>query len=304
MVKNKWISIIIVLVIFSLISLIVAGILSFFMSPQGISSGPGNVAVIDIKGTIVVDSNDNLFSDSVASSTDIVKLIEAADENPNIKAILFNINSGGGSPVASDEIAQAIKNTNKTTVSLIREMGASGAYWIASATDYIIASRMSITGSIGVYSSYLEFSGFLNDKNISYNLIKGGKYKNVGSPFKELTDEERNLIQEKIDKIHDFFIDEVAQNRNMSEEDVRELANGMWYLGVEAKDLGLVDELGGKKEAKAYLKENIGEDVEFVNYGFKKSVFDSLFGISDTSSYYIGKGIGESLIKEEKGIRV
>ena len=158
--RGKWTFIILFLIALSVVSFIVAGIIGAFAMSSTIQyTGQGNVAVIAVKGMITVDQLPGFAMDYTAASTEIVSLIEEASENPRIEAIILDINSQGGSPVGSDEIAQAVKKTNKTTVSVIRELGASGAYWIASASDHVIANRMSITGSIGVVGSYLEFSG-------------------------------------------------------------------------------------------------------------------------------------------------
>ncbi|MBI2130309.1 S49 family peptidase, partial [Candidatus Woesearchaeota archaeon] len=149
-----------------------------------------------------------------------------------------------GSPVASEEIANAIKKTNKTSVAWIREIGTSGAYWVASSTDYIIASRVSITGSIGVIASYTEFSGIMKDYNLTYRRLISGKYKDIGDPFKELVPEEQEILQSYLDSIRDYFVEEVAKNRNMKKQEVEKAANGLFYLGGEAKKLGLIDEIG------------------------------------------------------------
>ena len=131
----------------------------------------GNVAVIEIKGPIMSESSSGFFAEQVASADEITRLIEKANEDARIKAVIFEINSPGGSAVASDEIAAEIKKLNKTSVAWIREIGTSGAYWIASSTDHIVANRMSITGSIGVISSYLGFSGILEDHNVTLNRL-------------------------------------------------------------------------------------------------------------------------------------
>jgi protease-4 len=302
--NSSWIWILVILVMFSVLSMIIAGILSLFLIPSsGFQQvGNGNVAIISVKGPIVLDGSSDIFSGSVAASNTIISLIKEAEENDKIKAIVLDINSPGGSPVPSDEIAAAIKESNKTTVALIREVGASGAYWIASAADKVYANRMSITGSIGAYSGYLEFSEFIDDYNITYNLIKSGKYKAIGSPLKELTPEERYQLQLRVNKIHDFFIEGVAENRNMSIEEVEKLADGLWYLGSESKDLGLVDELGSKEDVRKYLEEELGEKVNFVRYEYKGSIFDSIFALSSEGYYNIGKGIGDSMKLEEKEV--
>ncbi|MBI3883795.1 MAG: signal peptide peptidase SppA [Sphingobacteriales bacterium] len=184
--------------------------------------------------------------------------------------MLFEINSPGGSAVASEEIANAVKKANKTTVAWIREIGTSGAYWVASSSGHIVANRVSITGSIGVIASYLEFPGLLEHYNITYQRLVSGKYKDIGSPFKEMTPEEKAIFQQNLDTIRDYFVSEVAKNREMSKKDVDKIANGVFYLGAQAKELGLIDELGGKDEAINYIEKKDGIKAEInKSYGDK-----------------------------------
>ncbi|MBT3282424.1 signal peptide peptidase SppA [archaeon] len=242
-----------------------------------ISDNKANVAIIPVKGVIMVEGNSNpLGGTSVASSDRIIKEINKAKNSPNIKAIIFEINSPGGGGVASDEVGQAIKESNLTTVSVIREMGTSGAYWIASATDHIIANRMSLTGSIGVIGSYLDFSGLLEDFNITYKRFVAGKYKDIRSPMREITNEESKIYQGILDKMHDFFITEVAANRGLSEKETRELATGLFYLGSEALELGLIDELGTIEDAKNYIEKELDIEVVTTEFKEKKSITDIL----------------------------
>ena len=255
----------------------------------------GNVAVIEITGTILADEDVDFLFEDVTSSDDIRELIREAYRNDGIKAIVFRINSPGGSAVASEEIAREIQKINKTTVAWIREIGTSGAYWIASASDHVIANRMSITGSIGVIASYLGFSGFIADHNVTYERLVSGNLKDIVSPFKEMTSEERMLFQKSLDSIHDYFVEEVAKNRNLKKRDVERIATGQFFIGAEAKELGLVDELGGREEVIAYVEEKIGEEADFVSYETEKGFFESLGKIFNENSFYIGKGIGNSM---------
>ena len=142
------------------------------------------------------------------SSTKTIQFIKAAEKDPSVRAIIFDINSPGGSAVASEEIAHAIKESTKYKVAVIRDLGASGAYWIASSSDVIFASRMSLTGSIGVISSFIQFEGLMDKYGISYERLVAGERKDIGSPFREMTDEERILFQKKINTIHEYFINE------------------------------------------------------------------------------------------------
>lgn len=180
----------------TIFAFIASGFISLFIGSD-VSMSDANVAIIPVKGVIMVDDSSSLFTD-YASSEDIKELIVKANKKPMIKAIILDINSPGGSAVASQEIADAMKRTNKTSVAVIREVGASGGYWVASSCDHVIANSMSITGSIGVIASYLQFSGFLNDYNVTYERLVAGKYKDMGTPYKELTFEERRLMEKSL----------------------------------------------------------------------------------------------------------
>lgn len=297
--KNKWwISVKIILGL-TILSFFISILISLFAG-NDFESLDGNAAVIDITGTIVSEKSSNFLFEDVTSPDEISKLIKKADKNSKIKAIVFRINSGGGSAVASEEIANEIKKVNKTTVAWIRETGASGAYWIASSTDYIIANRMSITGSIGVIASYLGFSGFLEDHNVSYERLVAGNLKDIGVPFKDMTAEERALFEKSLESIHNYFIEEIAENRNLRKKDVEKIATGMFYLGAEAKELGLVDELGSKDEVINYVEAKIGEKAELVEYKKEKGFFGSLGEVMSESSFFIGRGIGNSLFAKSK----
>ena len=196
--KNVLLVIFIVLLVIVLAAVFAGiGFLFAFVKPVDFIPS-GNVAVIAIKGPIMAENSGGMFGSGAATSTDIVNYIEEAEKDPGVKAVLFEINSPGGTAVASDEIAQAIhllkEKTNKTTVAWIREVGASGGYWIASASEYIVANRMSITGSIGVISSYLDFSGLMDRYDVNYQRLVSGEHKDMGTPFKPLSKEEEIIL--------------------------------------------------------------------------------------------------------------
>lgn len=261
----------------------------------------GNVAIIPLDGAIMVHSGQVFGGEAVVSSSDIIGFIQEAEQNPQIKAIILVINSPGGSAVASDEIAASVKNAEKPVVALIREVGASGGYWVASAADYVVANRMSITGSIGVISSYLEFSGLLNDYNITYQRMIAGKYKDLGTPFKGLAADERNILQEKLNLIHGYFIEGVAENRGLDVNSVRKIATGEFYLGIEALKLGLVDELGDMATAEYYLRSNYGlESVEPVIYQRELGFLDLLASVFADFSFDVGRGFASWALQDEK----
>jgi len=297
--KNKTITLIILIVIvFLIIILLPFAFLSGSFAK--IKNTRNNVALISIDGMILSGSSQTFIPSGASYSDDIISYIQSAIKNKNIKAIIFEINSPGGSAIASSEIADAIKEaraSNKTTVAVIREQGTSGAYWIASACDHIIAHPLSMTGSIGVLASYLEISGLLEMYNVTYEKLTSGEHKDIMTPFRELTNEERQMIQKKLDLIYEAFIKEVAINRNLEESQVRKLADGMFYLGIEAKDFGLVDQLGNKEDAIKYIEEKQNIKARITEYKEKISFLSSLSGIQSQNSYWIGRGIGTALIE-------
>jgi len=257
----------------------------------------GNIARIPIEGAITGSVGSSLGSATV-SSKNIVEFVKKADENSRVKVILLEINSPGGSAVASDEIASAVKKANKPVVALIREAGASGGYWIASAADHIIANRMSITGSIGVISSYLEFSGLMKEYGVGYERLVAGENKDIGVPLRKLENNERKILQSKLDKIHDFFIQGVAENRKMEFSEVQKVATGEFYLGVEALELGLVDQLGDADTAEEYMKHNYGlEKIDYVVYRKETGLFDIFGGVMSRMFFSMGEGIASVFVR-------
>ncbi len=294
-----WGFIILVLVVLGLFSIIIAGAIGLFITePLEV----GNVVVIEVKG--VISSFSAGLGGKNVNPDELIEFIEEAGEDESVKAVIFSINSPGGAPVATDEITRAVLKLNKTKVAVIRDVGASGAYWIATSADHIIANPMSMTGSIGVLGSYLEFEGLMEDLNVTYRRLVSGKYKDLGSPLKEMTVEEAAIYQEAIDEIHTEFVMAVVNNRNLTEEHVRAIATGQFYTGRKALELGLVDELGTIKDAEEYIKtvEEL-EEVELAYYKKPVSFLESLMTAMQDSSFNIGQGIGNSF-KEESGVKV
>lgn len=294
--KALIISIALIVIIFSLLIVGLSKVAKVDMKDK--------IAVIPIIGAISSGNGDGslLEGDSVSSST-IVGFIEEANKDKTVKGIILNINSPGGGVVASKEIADAVKKVNKPVVALIRDLGASGAYWVASASDYIIADPLSVTGSIGVIGSYLEFSDLMSEYGVKYQRITSGQYKDLGSPYSNLTDMQRELLLSKLGKIHKYFIDDVNKNRK---KDLTKYANGLFYLGTEAKEYGLIDGLGGKEEAiNVTLRLANISKYELIVYSKQKSIFDILSKISSNFGFSVGEGIGNSFAaKGDNGIRL
>jgi len=254
------------------------------------------IAIVKIQGAISSDSMKIPFQTSIATSSKIVEYLEAAEKSNAIKGIILEINSPGGTVLASKDIADKVKSIEKPVVALIRDMGTSGGYWVASAADKIVADPMSVTGSIGVISAYLEFSELFEKYGITYEGLKSGELKDIGSPFKKLTDEERKILQSKIDRIHEYFIKEVSTNRKLSEADTRELATGVYFLGEEAKELGLVDYLGSRELAINVTKDLADiEEASIVTYEETTDLLSLLSKLETAGAYYFGKGFAAEL---------
>lgn len=239
---------------------------------SGVSFG-NKVAVINMKGTITFSPQ--LFTESVVPE-DFFSMAEKIESDPSIRGVLVKINSPGGSPVASREMAHALKGMEKPTLCWMGDVAASGAYWVASSCDHVMADPLSMTGSIGVTASYLEFSGLFEKYGITYEQITSGERKDIASPFRNITAEERGKMEDMVSEIFRHFIDEVSANRNLSEEQIEEISSGDFYLGSKAVELGLVDSLGTVKDAEEKIRDMTGlEQVDFYKLEKKGlSLFD------------------------------
>lgn len=280
--------------------------LIFIVSSYAISScktKENKIALIKIYGPIAITQTDSFLLSSTSTTTStVINNIKKAKADKSVKAVIFEINSPGGSVVASQELADAISSIDKPKVAYIREVGASGAYWAASATDKIVASPMAITGDIGVISSYLDFSKLFEKYGITYDRLVAGEYKDMGSPYKELTSQEKQLLQKKLDVIYEYFVNAVAKNRKMPVSEVKKLADGSFYLGTEAKENGLIDYVGDKELAVNITKQLAGlKDAKLISYKEETGILNYL---TKLSSYYIGRGIGTSLVSIEPQLQI
>ncbi len=227
-----------------------------------------NVTGIELHGDVVTyispadyNTEGKLTEDETASEN-VVYAIREGEKDDKIKAILIEIDSYGGSAVAGEEIAVALKNAKKPTVALIRGAGDSAAYWAATGANRIFASKNSDVGSIGVTMSYLDNSTQNIKDGMTYNQLSSGKFKDAGSPDKVLTGEEKNLFMRDVNIINQNFIKAVSDNRKIGIEKVTSLADGSTMLGEAALSNGLIDQVGGRPEVDQYLKEKIGAEPE------------------------------------------
>jgi len=253
------------------------------------------VAVVRVVGMISVDGYG-----ARTNPQDIGDLIDKAEENPSVKAIVLEIDSPGGTPVGSDEIARHVEDAEKPIVVWIADVGASGGYWIAASGDYVMAHPMSLTGSIGAYSMVITIPGLLEEWDIGSETIKSGKYKDIGTPFREMTGEEREILQDMVDDIHTEFVSHIAEQRGMSVEEVEAIADGRPFSGREALELGLVDGLGNREDAidKAAELGGISGEPEILVLEVSEPFFNSFFSkAAENIGYGIGAGLRDNLIR-------
>lgn len=232
-------------VVWSVAVCVLVGITSS-RSTGGLSFGGDAVAVIYIEGMIGMSSP---TAGQGVDSAEIIRYVERAESNRQVKAIVVYINSPGGTVVPSDEMYQALRRAEKPVVAAMGDIAASGGYYIACGADRIVAHSASLTGSIGVYGQMINAADLLEKLGVEGIIIRSGDSKAVGNWFEHPTEEQLAIEQAIVDELHSMFIQAVVDGREMDEEAVRELADGRPYTGRQALELGLVDALGSLRDA-------------------------------------------------------
>lgn len=249
----------------------------------GSSTPGGSIALIRIDG-VISGSGEGPFSSSVTPER-VLSQLRQADEDPGVSAILLRINSPGGTAGASQEIYSEVVRMKKPVVASIADIGASGAYWIAAGADKIIANNASEIGSIGVIIEIPNLQGLFKQIGADFQVVKQGKYKDMGNPARPLTAEERTILDKHSKVLYDLFVEEVAKARKMKKDDVLRLANGLTYPGTQAKGFKLIDEIGNYSDAVAATGKlgKIDGKPNVVEYD-KPGLFDFFSGMSDVSA--------------------
>ncbi|NPE29773.1 signal peptide peptidase SppA [Methanococcoides sp. SA1] len=291
--------------IFSVLLLIIGGSFAvIYMSFGGdIYTTDEQVAVIYVQGFMLTGNLPSGFG--YATSEDVCSSLRKATDDDRVKAIVLRVNSGGGSPVAAEEIVTEIKRVQDMGVPVVISMGdvaASAAYYISAPADLIVANPSTTTGSIGVISVYTNRSEFYDDEGIEFYVSKSGSFKDVGGDWRGLTSEEKEYVDNVVLDVYDLFITSVAENRNMTKSEVKDIADGRIYIGREAQKIGLVDELGNFYDAIDAAAELGGIEGEpSVYYINKPSLSSILFGSEETlssqsvehlASYYTESPVG------------
>lgn len=233
------------------------------------------VGVIEISGMIVGGrSGGGLLGGGYAGSQSITAQIRQVSGNPNIKAVVLRMNSPGGTTAASQEIAEEVGRLKKSGVKVVSSMGdvaASGAYWIASSSDRIVANPGTMTGSIGVIIQTRNYRELFDKLGIGGSTFKSGEFKDMGSTDRPVTEEEAKIFQSMVNDTYQQFVDVVSRGRNITPEAVRGL-NGRVLTGRQAMDAGLVDELGNFYDAVSIAGEisGLGKNPGVVNLAPKR----------------------------------
>ena len=207
------------------------------------------IAIISLNGPVQYESSSFLLGGSAITPEEVRNELYKAKDDVGVKAVVIQINSPGGSVAASQEIASQMEQLNKPIVISMSDLAASGGYYISAGADKIVALPGTLTGSIGVISEMPDLKGLFDKLGINMQVYISGKHKDMYAGYRELTPEEGQIVQDMTDQLYTQFIQVVAKGRNLSEDKVRELATGQLYTGIQAKELGLVDELGGLQTA-------------------------------------------------------
>lgn len=267
-----------------IVSLVITIGFRSFQGPMTGGEGDNLVGIVEVTG-IIYDSDD------------ILAQIKEFRENDAIKAILLRINSPGGTVGPAQEIYREIQKTvpTKKVVASMGTVAASGGYYIAAATDGIMANPGTITGSIGVIMSYTNYKDLFEKIGLSSVVIKSGEFKDIGSPIREMTDVEKGILQDFVDGTKRQFVEAVAEGRDMPPDQVATLADGRIYNGEEALDHGLVDRLGNLEDAIEWAGELAGIEGEVSTVYARETRYSLLELLLGTSQESLLKNIFQRL---------
>ncbi|MBE9579631.1 MULTISPECIES: signal peptide peptidase SppA [Moraxella] len=254
-------------------------------STMPLEANSPHLAVVEVNGVIASDSDANAY--------DISSALTEAFENPNAKAVALAINSPGGSPVQSDEIWQTAMelrkdNPDKKLYAVIGDIGASGAYYIASSADEIWVNPSSLVGSIGVIMSSYNTEELMKKIGVQDRTMTSGQYKDILSMSRPMTEDERAHVQQLLDTTHQNFIDAVKEGRGdkLKNAEQNNVFSGLFWTGKESLELGLADKAGGISK----LEKELGVE-HSVNYTY----VDPMRKVFDRLGVQIGKGLGQGV---------
>lgn len=249
------------------------------LASVGLERGP-KIAVIYAEGTIASGKSSSDVGSSIVGSQTMAEYIRKARADSSIKAIVVRVDSPGGSAIASDVIWREImiSRASKPIVASMSDVAASGGYYIAMPAHVIVSQPGTLTGSIGVVIGKFAVGGTFDKLGLNMEATSRGRYAQIYSPVRPFTPEERAKIEEGMQATYDMFVEKAAQSRRMTPEKIDAIAQGRVWTGHQARQLGLVDELGGLQRAIAIAKERAKidpkTDVQLVVFPPKRSFYD------------------------------
>jgi protease-4 len=235
----------------------------------------------------------------IIDSTDVIEELKEYSQDSSVKAVVIRVDSPGGAVAPSQEIYEEIikLKENKKVVVSMGSVAASGGYYISAPADKIVANAGTLTGSIGVIMEIPNVAGLMEKIGVEAQIVKSGRHKDIASAFRSLTPEEKQLLQNVLDDVHDQFITAVSDSRGINPEDIKTIADGRIFTGRMAKELGLVDELGNLQDAIMLAGELTGikGEPEVVTKKDEFSIFDLLKG--QLPEYLIGNAFSGIQLK-------
>jgi protease-4 len=243
--------------------------------------GPDKVVVVPIEG-VIAPADDTLGGVLPTSTPEgLTDALRQAGSDPSVVAVVLEIDSPGGGVTASDEMHQSVldfeENTGEPVVVSMQDVTASGGYYISTAADRLVANKTTLTGSLGVIFEIPNFAEAADKYGIKQVVIKSGKYKDMGSAFREMRPDEREIFQSIVNQDYSEFVDVISEGRGIPEDRVREIADGRVYSGIQARDLGLVDSFGGLDEASATAGRLAGtKDTTVIRYVQEPTLTETL----------------------------
>lgn len=263
--QKRVLIIIIIIVIFFLIT-----IFQTYRFISGSTSIGEKVAILDITGIIT-------------KSDPTIKLIHTYRDDPNVKAIILRINTPGGSVAPVQEIYRELTKLDKPIIASMASTAASGGYYIACAADTIMANPGTLTGSIGVIMQFTKLKDLLDKVGVEHQVIKSGKFKDSGSIFRDLSDDDIAILQETVDDVYNQFVDAIAESRNdtLTRDEIVKLADGRIFTGKQALTHKLIDKLGNLQDAIIVAGElgNIEGTPKVLRKERRTSLLEQIIGI-------------------------
>jgi len=267
------------------------------------SALPGyNVAEVAVEGPISRDGGGSVTSPPVGvQADDIVEQIERADEDDAVDALVVKLNTPGGEIVPSEDIRLAAERFDGPTIGYATDVCASGGYDIAAGCDELWAREGSIVGSIGVIGSRVNAKDLADRLGLSYEQFTAGEFKDAGTPLKEIEEDEREYLQTIVDDYYDQFVDTVAEGREMDAAEIRD-TEARIYLGSEAHEMGLVDELGTRRDVEDALESELGESVTVEAFEPSRGLAGRLRGGAQSVAFALGAGIASTVDGDLDGL--